>query len=386
VYNTLSKLEKAKELLRNNEDISKINRDLMEDYIQFRRLENLNEQTILRYYNRFKMISEKFNNGFQLNKATKKEVNELVLKINESNLCLNTKAEDLGLIVSFYRNFLKNPNLVEDIKIKRETKKRAPSEILTEDDILNMINTTSSVRDKCIISVLGDSGLRVGELINLKVKNVSYTDDNLIQLMVETGKTGGRRVLLIPSVPHLSNWLNHHPFKDDGESWLFPSLDHKNYLKQMTHASINVMLHKIAKKINLRKAVNPHAFRRYSATQSSNYMSDTTLMIRYGWTKRDTVSRYTFLNPKEADDSYRRGFGKKEIEVKESKLQPIKCICKTLNASGSDFCVNCGRPLNLRVVIKNQSEKEIAWNLLNEILDDELKQVIKRKLQEKINT
>ena len=32
-----------------------------------------------------------------------------------------------------------------------------------------------------------------------------------MQLMVETGKTGGRRVLLIPSVPYLSTWLNLHP-------------------------------------------------------------------------------------------------------------------------------------------------------------------------------
>lgn len=384
VYNTQTKLERAKEILVNNEDILKENRELMQDYIQFRRLEYLNQQTILRYYNRFKMISQLFNKGFVMDKATKKELNELILKMNERELSLNTKAEDLGLIVSFYRDFLKKPELVYDIKIKRETKKRAPSEILTEEDILNMIDNTPNVRDKAIISVLADGGVRVGELVILKIKNVSYTDDGLIQLMIETGKTGGRRVLLIPSVPYLSNWLNHHPLKDDKEAWLFPSLSHTNYLGQMTHASINVGLHKISKKIKLDKAVNPHAFRRFSATNSSNFMTDTQLMIRYGWSKRQTVSSYTFLNPKEADDSYRKGYGKKEVEIKESKLSPVKCICKFLNSPTNDYCSNCGKPLNIKVVERDNREKEISWDILKKIIlsDDRIKELIAGKINQ----
>ncbi len=368
VYKTISNLEKEKKLLMENKSISERNKEIITNFIQYKKFKGLSEARLLKYYNRLRQISLKLSRDFD--KAGKKDIEGLVIQINESNLSNGTKADDLGILKVFYKWLLgkdkKYPRLVEDISIKRETKRRAPAEILVEEDILKMIEATSSARDKSMISVLADSGIRVGELVNLKLKNVSYSDDGLIQLMVETGKTGGRRVLLIPSVPYISNWLNYHPQKDSQDAWLFPSLDHKNYLGQMTHASINVRLHKIAKKCGVSKAVNPHAFRRSSATNSSNFMTDTQLMIRYGWSKRQTVSSYTFLNPKEADDSYRKGYGRKEVEIKESKLQPKICICKTANAPTNDFCSNCGKPPNSKTLGNrrkcNLCEKCSLWN------------------------
>lgn len=371
LYKTHSKTNRELTLLMENKAISKRNKELIIKFTEYKKFKGLSDVRILKYFNRLRLMVLKLNKN--LDKVTKKDIETLVIQINNSNLSTNSKGEDLAILRLFYKwlkgNDKKYPKEVQDITIRRETKKRAPSEILTEEDIKAMLNATSSVRDKAMISLLADSGVRVGELVSVIISNLSYTDDGLIQLMIETGKTGGRRVLLIPSVPYLSTWLNHHPLKDDPKAYLFISLDKRNRYGQLSHSAVNMMLHKIAKKINLKKAVNPHAFRRYSATSSSSFMSDSLLMMRYGWTKRQTVSSYTFLNPKEADDSYRKGFGKQELKVKESQLQSVVCICKAVNAPTNDYCNNCGKPLNLKVALNLEDKRAKVDEQMNNLIE-----------------
>ena len=106
----------------------------------------------------------------------------------------------------------KYPSLVDDIKTTLKKKERLPSEILTEEEVNILINSTINIRDKAVISILSDSGCRVGELISLRLRDIKFNEnDNTIRLLIETGKTGGRSLILIPSVPFLSNYINSIP-------------------------------------------------------------------------------------------------------------------------------------------------------------------------------
>jgi len=59
--------------------------------------------------------------------------------------------------------------------------------------------------------VLYEGGFRVGEILGLQIKHVSF-DNNGAQIMV-AGKTGMRRVRVIASAPLLTQWLENHPRK-----------------------------------------------------------------------------------------------------------------------------------------------------------------------------
>ncbi|RLI25127.1 hypothetical protein DRO57_04885, partial [Candidatus Bathyarchaeota archaeon] len=55
-----------------------------------------------------------------------------------------------------------------------------PSEILTEDEIKKMAQCASNLRDKALVLVFYESGARVGELLRLRMKQVSFDDYGVI--------------------------------------------------------------------------------------------------------------------------------------------------------------------------------------------------------------
>lgn len=372
IYKYEDKLDKEIRSIKLSNEITEANKELIFKFIEKIELMGLSVARRVKLLNRLKHLAKKVREDFQ--NSTKDDVNKLAKEIMASPLSPVTIMDDLRLLKRFYKWFTgeDDPEQTRDIQFKNHIKKRAPSEILNEDDILKLIEVSESVRNKAIIAVLADSGLRIGEILSIKIKNIEYGSDDLVRLYVETGKTGGRVVLLIPSVPYLMNWINNHPSKEEKESYLFVGLDKRNYGNQLAYSSVNVLLYKVSKRAGIEKKCNPHAFRRFSATNSSKFMSDTELMMRYGWSRRQTVSSYTFIHPKQAETAYKRGFGKEEKEIEESKMIPKSCaICKHKNEATNDFCSRCGKPLSLKIAIENKNkEEEFVIEFIQELLKD----------------
>jgi site-specific recombinase XerD len=65
-----------------------------------------------------------------------------------------------------FRKFMKfvNSNLKWDYRLKN-TERRLP-DILTLDEVLKLLKNTKNSRDRAIVSLLFDSGMRTGELVN----------------------------------------------------------------------------------------------------------------------------------------------------------------------------------------------------------------------------
>ena len=113
------------------------------------------------------------------------------------------------------------PKLVKFIKPKkpRESKK-IPSDLLNKKDVELLLRYCKSLREKALILVLYESGARIGEILNLKIKDTSF-NDNGVHLNL-FGKTGPRRILLVGSAPVLTQWLTQeHPTSDNRDSFLF---------------------------------------------------------------------------------------------------------------------------------------------------------------------
>jgi integrase len=98
-------------------------------------------------------------------------------------------------------------------------------------------------RDKALISVLYESGCRIGEILSLKIRNVEF--DNNGAVLIVNGKTGQRRVRLIHSVPRLMAWLEHHPKNNDPDTSLWVCLSSRNNSERLVHQSVASILKKI---------------------------------------------------------------------------------------------------------------------------------------------
>lgn len=131
-------------------------------------------------------------------KATKEDIIRVVNIIqNNKAYTAWTKATYRIMLKRFYR-WLKNtgkehPDEVKWIStnVKRnERKLPANGDLLTEDEVKRLIEVAEHPRDKAFVSVLYESGARIGEIGSLQISNVKFDEYGAV-LHVE-GKTGCR--------------------------------------------------------------------------------------------------------------------------------------------------------------------------------------------------
>ena len=92
-------------------------------------------------------------------------------------------------------------NWLNEIKTKEHIKLPI---VYSVQEINNLLKEAKSIRDKCLISLLFESGARIGELLNLQIKDLTFENINNtnegVRLLLR-GKTGERSILMITSAP-----------------------------------------------------------------------------------------------------------------------------------------------------------------------------------------
>ncbi len=158
-----------------------------------------------------------------------------------------------------------NPlELVESPKIGR----KLPDTLSTEeiDRLIESIDLShpQGERNRCILETLYSCGLRVSELITLKLSDL-YFDEGFIRVV---GK--GDKQRLVPISPLTVKYINlyidqirmHLPIQKGFEDTLF--LNRRG--KQLTRAMIFTIVKQTAVKAGVKKKISPHTFRHSFAT------------------------------------------------------------------------------------------------------------------------
>ena len=143
-----------------------------------------------------------------------------------------------------------------------------PDELLTWEDTLTMIKTVPySDKHRAFVTLLYDTGCRVGELLKLETKDV-YRDEHGARLFIEAFKTSPSRLIRLErSFPYLLEYLTHVKGR------LFPDSYHA-YKKE---------LRLMARRGGIKKPLNFHHFRKCRATELANYLSHAQLCKFFGW-------------------------------------------------------------------------------------------------------
>lgn len=223
---------------------------------------------------------------------------------------------------------------------------KVSDDLITEEELARLKDACRSTRDKTILQLLYDSGIRAGELLNLKLGDVKFLDDK-VRLKVY-GKTGERTVIVLgDSIRALLEYQNVHP-STDPESWLFP--DRTNAKKPMNAASLQKMLNSACKKSGVRH-VYPHLFRHTRATLLARSVAEAPLESQMGWVHGSNMTRtYVHLSLRDQEDAISAAYGH-AVDKQEVKIEiplPRTCPrCHTENSTGSKFCNTCGMNLSL---------------------------------------
>ena len=209
IYDLQGRLNRVLKNIQNSKEISSANKELLIRFSNDMFAEGLSIARVLFYMNRLWNIARWIKKDFK--EVKEEDLKEIVKRIAQMNYSERTKVDYNSTLKKFFKWL--NPSL--DLNWLRTWVKmkdrKLPEEILTNENILEMIKACHNVRDKAIISVLYESGARVGEFLGIRIKNVQF--DKYGAVIVVHGKNGWRRIRLVSSVPHLSNWIEHIPLK-----------------------------------------------------------------------------------------------------------------------------------------------------------------------------
>jgi site-specific recombinase XerD len=239
-----------------------------------------------------------------------------------------------------------------------------PDGLLQEDDILAMVSTARTFRDKAMIFVLYESGARIGELSRVRWKDVVFNDDSTIGLTLLDTKTKKiRHSLLGASVEYLAGWRNNYPGDPNGNSLVFISANGE----PMEYRAMAQIVSRTAIKAGISKRVTPHLFRKSRITNmiKQNYQESVIKQAMWGNIGTGMFKTYAVLSERDIDAEFREKMGIQKKEIKEDKkMLPKQCtFCFAMNGPQSNFCHVCGKPLTGEAVKQVQNDEARMFEL-----------------------
>jgi integrase len=261
------------------------------------------------------------------------------------------------------------PDSVRWIKT-RKLKEPYKKHVLSKDDVQRMIRATNNQRDRALLFCLYESGCRAGEILGLKLKDVTITSTGA-EIRVN-GKTGYREVPLIECVPDMQLWFNMHPHADDKEYAVWETEDSGR--KGMSFGNLYWLVSHTARKVGLPKGISPHSLRHSSATHKSAILNESQLRMYYGWERDSKMpSKYVHIDQKNLRNTIEKNYGITHEEVEETPVttSPKVCVrCKHSNSAVAKFCMQCGTVLDAATAMEVQKLSMEADDLTARVMQE----------------
>ena len=179
---------------------------------------------------------------------------------------------------------------------------KLPEELLTREEVERLINSARTLRDKAMIAVLYESGARIGEIVTLQRKHVSF--DEYGAVVIVNGKTGMRRVRLVESAMILAELLDSLPRAPETTLWS------NEFGERLHYRSAYKMLKKLMNECSVNKNIYPHLFRHSRATHVADKLTEAQMKIYFGWSGRsDVPSVYVHLSGRDVEEAILRMYG-----------------------------------------------------------------------------
>jgi integrase/recombinase XerD len=320
--------------------------------------ENISEIRRINYVQRLRKIASWIPDSFL--DPTEESMDEVLKQLYDNDYTDWTRNTFVVMLKKFYRWKLKElPDFIKDMKVRIKENGKEANDLLTSQDVMALIENSKNARDRALFSVLYDSGCRIGELINMRIKDLGF--DEFGALLRVTGKTGFRQVRIVGnSIAYLRAWLDNHPLRNDVNAFLFCNLSDNILGRSLTYADVYSIIRHTTKRAGIKKRIHPHLFRHTRATILASKVTEAPLESQMGWVHGSRQTRtYVHLSLRDQDNAILKAYGIKAPEnetIQEDK--PKECPrCHTLNPSDAQYCRNCWMPFDVKIAL-DMEEKE----------------------------
>lgn len=237
-------------------------------------------------------------------KVTDKDVRIFLEYLNKQGISSKSIANKISSLKTFYKYLKAENSPLNKIELPKIQKSLPKS--LNEEDINKLLdielNDKFDYRNKAMIELLYATGLRISELINLKITNINF-DQDYVKTM---GKGSKERIIPIGDYAkyYLKIYIDlyRNDFLKNKESeYIFIS----NHGKKMTRQTFFLLLKKIAKEKGIKTDFSPHTLRHSFATHLLKYGADLrSIQELLGHSSISTTQIYTHVENEKLKSDY----------------------------------------------------------------------------------
>ena len=254
------------------------NKSLTEEFLLYISQKNYSYHTIRSYKNDIKQFCDflySYDNKILFTDIDKTAIQSYIQKLSKKHLSDKTLLRKVATIKSLYKFLTLNeytPFNITELIPSPKTSKVLPH-YLSESEVdklmsLPDLSTLSGIRDKSILEIFYSTGIRISELVSIKIKNINL-NKKLIKII---GKGNKERIVIIGknALLALSQYLDK---SNNRNIFLYPSIN----MQKNTHISINYIYKLVKKylvKVSADEKLSPHSLRHSFATHLLNSGAD----------------------------------------------------------------------------------------------------------------
>jgi len=288
--------------------------EMLQDYLNYLSVERGLSQNTLESYARdlrqyLQYLKEKKN--IEIKETTQATVIGYLLQLQAKGKATATLSRSLAAIKSYYHFLFREAKIERDPTINLDApkqEKRLPR-VLSVEDVSNLLEqpdlkTPAGIRDRAMLEVLYATGLRVSELVSLKI-----SDLNLEMGYIKCfGKGSKERIVPLGSVA--SKYVKH--YLEHARKFLASSLNEETLFlnhhgHRLTRQGFWKIIKKYAESINLENDITPHTLRHSFATHLLENGADLrSVQEMLGHADISTTQIYTHLTKSKIKEVYEK--------------------------------------------------------------------------------
>lgn len=251
-------------------------------FVQKMQSKNWSNATIKNYASQVRLFLNEFKDRDRARNITAKEIEEYLL----TKIQINTRKHARCGINAFYKLVINQPEKLRLIPWPKKEQKLV--EFLDVTEVQKILSVFENIKHKCIIMLMYGSGLRIGEVINLKP---SHIDSQRMIINIIQGK--GKKDRVVQLDESLLKILREYYTKYKPMNYLFNGQSADQY----TQRSVNEFLKTYAKKAGIKRNVHAHLLRHSFSTSLLEMGTDIRIIQKLlGHNSIKTTLRYTHVS------------------------------------------------------------------------------------------
>lgn len=276
------------------------NEEYMQMFLHAKQVEGLSERTLAYYRSSivhfFKMVKT------PVRKITTDEIRTYLANYQKINNCGKSTVDNIRRNISSFFSWLEEEDHILKSPVRRIHKiktKTVVKETISDEDIERLRDACDSIRDAAIIDLLYSTGIRVGELVNLNIDDINFSERECI--VYGKGEKERRVYFDAKAKLHLQNYLDS---RNDDNPALFVTLDSPH--NRLKISGVEIRLRQLGRKLNMNR-IHPHKFRRTMATRAIDKgMPIEQVQKILGHSQIDTTMHYAIVNQNNVKAAHRK--------------------------------------------------------------------------------